>query len=68
MGQEAPVTPGGWEENKKSMVRVGGVLDDAWRCRPQAAYMVNVLSGGQLGAGGQNHGAKVCAFLRLRRN
>ena len=33
------------------MVRVGGILDDAWRCRPQAAYMVNVLSGGQLGAG-----------------
>ena len=48
---EAPVTPARWVKSKKSMVRVGGVLDDAWRCRPQAAYMVNVLSGGQLGAG-----------------
>lgn len=30
VGQEAPVTPGGWEENKKSMVRVGCILDNAF--------------------------------------
>ena len=27
-GAEAPVTPAGWEEGEKSMVRVGGILDD----------------------------------------
>ena len=28
VGAEAPGTPAGWEEGEKSMVRVGGTLDD----------------------------------------
>ena len=49
MGADAPIMTARWEEGKKSMVRVGCILDNAFH-PAQAAFMVNVLSGGQLGA------------------
>ena len=49
VGAEAPVTLARWEERKKSIVRVGCILDDAF-CSAQAACMVHVLNGEQLSA------------------
>lgn len=50
MGAETPVMPTGLEESKKSMVKVGCILDNAFQSA-QTAFMVNVFNGGQLGAG-----------------
>ena len=44
VGAEAPVTPAGWEEGEKPMVRVGGILDDV--CHP--AQVPNTIPVGRL--------------------
>lgn len=44
-GAVAPVMPAAWEDSKKSMLCVGCILDNTF------TFLVNVLNGGQLGAG-----------------
>lgn len=41
----APVMPAAWEDSKKSMLCMGCILDNTF------TFLVNVLNGGQLGAG-----------------
>ena len=44
VGVQAPVTPAGWEEGEKSMVRMKDILDDV-SCPAQVALVINLLDG-----------------------